>query len=362
MPKKPSKPHDEFFKATFGRLEIALDYVQKMLPAELVAELDTNKLARVNGSFVSKALQEYFSDLIFELPFKRQDLACNICLLFEHKSEVPTYPHLQLLRYILDGLEEQLKQKKKLSPIIPIIIYQGKKRWKVRDLSRYFGKSIPKSLLRYLPRFDYHLTHVNALGDEVILALGKSLLVNALFMMKYIRQPDFIIQHPQQIFIGLDEEGSPEDFFQVLLVYFVKNTELAPAQVREFIEILPKALNKAAMSTYEKIIEEVKTQADSLLAEERQRTAKERQRAEEERQRAEEERQRAEEERQRATAALHREEEALQREEEERQRLNRLIYYLHDTMQLPISNIAEMMGVKTQYVLELLKQGNSEGD
>jgi len=244
-------------------------------------------------------------------------------------------------------LEEQLKQKKKLSPIVPIIIYQGKKRWKIRDLSTYFGKSIPESLLRYLPRFDYHLTHVNALSDEVILALGKSLLVNALFMMKYIRQPDFIIQHPQQIFIGLDEDGSPEDFFQVLLVYFVKNTELAPAQVREFVEILPKALNKAAMSTYEKIIAEVKTQSDSLLAEERQRTAREHQRAEEERQRA--------------TAALQREEEALQREEEERQRLNRLIYYLHDIMQLPVSNIAEMMGVEAQYVLELLKQGNAEG-
>lgn len=219
--------------------------------------------------------------------------------------------------------------------------------WKSRWIMCGIGKSIPESLLRYLPRFDYHLTHVNALSDEVILALGKSLLVNALFMMKYIREPDFIIQHPQQIFIGLDEEGSPEDFFQVLLVYFVKNTELAPAQVREFIEILPKALNKAAMSTYEKIIAEVKTQADSLLAEERQRTAKERQRAEEERQRA--------------TAALQREEEALQREEEEHQRLNRLIYYLHDVMQLPVSNIAEMMGVEAQYVLELLKQGSAEG-
>jgi Skp family chaperone for outer membrane proteins len=151
-------------------------------------------------------------------------------------------------------------------------------------------------------------------------------------------------------------------------VYFVKNTELAPAQVREFIEILPKALNKAAMSTYEKIIEEVKTQADSLLAEERQRTATERQRAEEALQREEEERQRAEEEHQRATAALQREEaalqreeEALQREEEEHQRLNRLIYYLHDVMQLPVSNIAEMMGVEAQYVLELLKQGSTEG-
>ena len=101
------------------------------------------------------------------------------------------------------------------------------------------------------------------------------------------------------------------------------------------------------MSTYEKIIAEVKTQADSLLAEERQRTARERQRAEEALQREEEERQRA-------TAAL-------QREEEEHQRLNRLIYYLHDVMQLPVSNIAEMMGVEAQYVLELLKQGSAEG-
>lgn len=34
MPKKPSKPHDEFFKAAFGRLDIALEYVQKMSPDE----------------------------------------------------------------------------------------------------------------------------------------------------------------------------------------------------------------------------------------------------------------------------------------------------------------------------------------
>ena len=156
----------------------------------------------------------------------------------------------------------------------------------------------------------------------------------------------------KQRWVVKDSEGWVNWFY--LLVYFVKNTELAPAQVREFIEILPKALNKAAMSTYEKIIAEVKTQADSLLAEERQRTARERQRAEEALQREEEERQRA-------TAALQREEEALQREEEEHQRLNRLIYYLHDVMQLPVSNIAEMMGVEAQYVLELLKQGSAEG-
>ena len=60
MPKKPSKPHDEFFKATFGRLEIALDYVQKMLPEALVAELDTSKLTRVNGSMFLRHCKSIF--------------------------------------------------------------------------------------------------------------------------------------------------------------------------------------------------------------------------------------------------------------------------------------------------------------
>lgn len=51
----------------------------------------------------------------------------------------------------------------------------------------------------------------------------------------------------KQRWVVKDSEGWVNWFY--LLVYFVKNTELAPAQVREFIEILPKALNKAAMST-----------------------------------------------------------------------------------------------------------------
>lgn len=54
MPKKPSKPHDEFFKASFGRLDIALEYLQQMLPKDIQNHLNLSALERINGSFVSK--------------------------------------------------------------------------------------------------------------------------------------------------------------------------------------------------------------------------------------------------------------------------------------------------------------------
>ena len=52
MPKKPGKPHDEFFKASFGRKDVAMEYLQSMLPLELCNDLDLERLERVNGSFV----------------------------------------------------------------------------------------------------------------------------------------------------------------------------------------------------------------------------------------------------------------------------------------------------------------------
>lgn len=325
MPKKPSKPHDEFFKAAFGRLEIALDYIHKMLPAEIVQELELNKLAKVNGSYVSPALRETFTDLVFECPFKSANLQLSICLLFEHKKQVETHPHFQLLRYLVDTWEEQLKQKKALTPIIPIVIYQGKRKWKLRDMSEYFAAPLPDRLLQFLPRFDYHFTHVTAMSDEAILSLGRSLLVNAFLMMKYIDDPDFIVENTELIFIDLEEPNSSRDFIVALLAYFLKNTELAKEKVRDFIEILPKTLTKTAMSTYDMIlaegIEQGKKQQQVELEKARQRA-----------------------------------QEALQREEEERQRLDGLILYLYKTAQLSIEKIATLSDRDIPYIEALITQ------
>ena len=189
MPKKPSKPHDEFFKATFGRLDIALEYLQQMLPEDIRQDLDLSALERINGSFVSPQLKEYFSDVVYQCTLKDRVRKMLLTFIFEHKSNVEQYPHLQLLRYILDTWDEQLKQNKTLTLVIPIVVYHGKRKWEKRDLATYFGKNLPESLLPYCPKFDYLLTSVQDLKDEQILELRKGLLINTFLMMKHIWEP-----------------------------------------------------------------------------------------------------------------------------------------------------------------------------
>lgn len=343
MPKKPSKPHDEFFKATFSRMEVVVDYLQKMLPAELTDHLLIKELKRVNGSYISPALKEYFSDLIYECPLKHPNLAINLALLFEHKSQPEQYPHFQLLRYMLDGWEEQLRQGQTLTLIIPIVIYHGEANWAKRNLSSYFGNDLPSHILTFLPQFDYQLTYVTSMSDDEILALGNSLLVNTFLMMKHIWHPEFILQNPQLIFIHLEEPSNMRDFVVALLAYFLKNSELTVEKVKTFIEILPKTLNQTAMSTYEMILKEGREQGlkinEDLLI-------KAQLRAEEERLRAEEERLRAEE--------------ALLREEEEHQRFDKVILQLHFELQLPIAEIVKITEREETYIEDLIARKNNE--
>ena len=256
MPKKPSKPHDEFFKATFGRLDIALEYLQQMLPEDIRQDLDLSALERINGSFVSPQLKEYFSDVVYQCTLKDRVRKMLLTFIFEHKSNVEQYPHLQLLRYILDTWDEQLKQNKTLTLVIPIVVYHGKRKWEKRDLATYFGKNLPESLLPYCPKFDYLLTSVQDLKDEQILELRKGLLINTFLMMKHIWEPEFILQHPDLIFIHLEQNRLYEDFQGIAFAYFFKNTEIAKGKIQQFIQELPPSLNKNAMSTYEMILEE----------------------------------------------------------------------------------------------------------
>lgn len=331
MPKKPSKPHDEFFKATFGRQEVALDYLKKMLPTRVLEHLNLNKLERINGSFVSPALREFFSDIAYQCPMDAKHQQVMLSFIFEHKSNPEPRPHLQLLRYMLDAWDEQLKQKKDVTLIIPILIYHGEENWHQRDFSSYFGDSIPDEFLTYLPRFDYIFTNVTAMSNAQILTLGEGLLVNAFLMLKHIHHPAYIIENPQLIFINLTPPQSPQDFIIVLFAYFLKNSELAQEKIQNFIHTLPSALNQTVMSTYEMILEEGRKEGRLMLE------------------------QLVTEERQRAQEAIKREEEERRKAAEERQHLDQVIIHLYRVVQLPITEIASLTARDTVYIEELLQ-------
>ena len=91
-------PHDAFFRESFGRREIAQDFLRHHLPTELLAAIGLDTLEIAKDTYVSKDLRSTYSDLVYRVRYG--DGNVGIYLLFEHKSTPEHWVLLQLLRYI----------------------------------------------------------------------------------------------------------------------------------------------------------------------------------------------------------------------------------------------------------------------
>ena len=145
----PRSPHDEFFKAVFSDVGRARDLLQGILPPEVAQLLALDQLGPEPGSFVSEALRETFSDLLFTCPL--QGSQAVVAILLEHKTWQPAHPHLQVLRYMLGIWESDLSDGKPLRLVIPIVIHQGTSPWRGTEFAQSFP-DIPKGLEHFIPR------------------------------------------------------------------------------------------------------------------------------------------------------------------------------------------------------------------
>ena len=93
-------PHDSFFRSTFGRLDLAADFLQHYLPAAVAALLDPDpaSLTRRSDTFVDLDLRPQAADLIYEARL-RDGGSVVVYVLFEHKSQPEPLVAFQLLRY-----------------------------------------------------------------------------------------------------------------------------------------------------------------------------------------------------------------------------------------------------------------------
>jgi len=65
----------------------AHSFFEKMLPSELIAQLDKKTLKDTKESYIDKDLGENFSDLVFEVSLVGSpETKTDVVMLFEHKS------------------------------------------------------------------------------------------------------------------------------------------------------------------------------------------------------------------------------------------------------------------------------------
>ncbi len=82
MPEKSNKPHDDFFKKTFGRVDITRNFLHSYLPQNLREFVDFSELDPRPVSYAGNS--SYYSDLLFKS--KMDDKKYGVYFLFEHKS------------------------------------------------------------------------------------------------------------------------------------------------------------------------------------------------------------------------------------------------------------------------------------
>lgn len=120
-------PHDATFRQFLTQPEVARDFMELHLPAELRAICDLNTLKLESGSFVEDNLRQYFSDVLYSLKTTAGDDG-YVHVLIEHQSTPDRHMAFRLIRYAVAAMQRHLEAgHKKLPLVIPMLFYTGKR-------------------------------------------------------------------------------------------------------------------------------------------------------------------------------------------------------------------------------------------
>ncbi len=185
--------HDRGYKLLFSDPTLLEELLRGFLPGEWTGRLDFTTLERVGNSFVSADLRERHSDVIWRLRLRGEGEGwVYLYLLLEFQSTSDRFMALRLLTYIGLLLEEivrkeKLKPEDRLPAVLPLVLYNGERRWRAPLRLESLFVPVPAPLRQHLPRLTYLLL------DERRLDLNRPELEEnrtaALFRIETFRNP-----------------------------------------------------------------------------------------------------------------------------------------------------------------------------
>ncbi len=166
------QPHDHLFRLVFSDTEEAAAFLRARLPDPLHRRFQWSSLRRAPGTFVDQELRGSVSDLLFEVRHAGGGEAGPqwLYVLFEHQSRPDRWMALRLLRYccrIWEARAPELPDEKFLRPVLPLVFYQGKRRWRY---ARELAESFPPALRGepWVPRFRHLLFDQTRVAPEAV--------------------------------------------------------------------------------------------------------------------------------------------------------------------------------------------------
>jgi predicted transposase/invertase (TIGR01784 family) len=225
--------------------ETAKDIIKNYFPKEITETMDFDTLKISKDTFIDKKNRKNESDILYEIMINK--VKTYIYLLFEHKSYDYKYTALQLLRYMyniwdLDIKQKRLTKNKKLQPIIPFVVYANDKEWTRENTLSYLLDTIPAPVKKHVPDYEYLMLNLQVKDFDEI--KGELLTQIMLKTMKIVFMNDVDL-----------EERLREILHLIKLYKNVENTQETLEVFRLFIRYLTRAAKYIKKEQLEKSVQ-----------------------------------------------------------------------------------------------------------
>ena len=160
---------DPAYKRLFSRPRMVRDLLSGFAARDWSADLDLGSLTPLPASYVSHDLRQRHGDLVWRLRF-RDERWLYVVLLLEFQSAVDrsmavrmlTYTALLYQKLIAEGV---LREHSVLPPVLPVVIYNGRRPWTVPvDVAELIASGRGASLAQYQPSQRYFLLDEGRVG------------------------------------------------------------------------------------------------------------------------------------------------------------------------------------------------------
>ncbi|MCS7037294.1 MAG: Rpn family recombination-promoting nuclease/putative transposase [Saprospiraceae bacterium] len=261
-----AQAYDLLFKVFFDDASVVRAFVRYCLPEEVRQLIQTSYLHKAESAYVSQYFGAALADVVYKVRLRSGACRIPALLLFEHKSSQPTTPiHIQLLAYMLPVWRKNERERKRMTPIIPVLIHHGKYPLKKRHLREHLPCKIAV-LERMTPDFEFVLFDLNTVS-VVELREHKELefLGVLLLTLKFARRWEELAKHMPDILSFI--EGRPvgareERLLRAWAIFIQKVLAMNKIRSEEFKAKIPRTGQEA----YEMMLELYGPEAAEMIA------------------------------------------------------------------------------------------------
>ena len=227
-------PHNNLFRSVFGDTGEASALLRAHLPQAISRQLRWSTLALQPVGFIDSRLRDSESDLLFLIRRKADAAPVWLYVLLEHQSTPDEWLRLRLLKYSIRIWERDRRRRpnqKQLRPIVPLVLYQGRRRWRHgREFSQLFAQQV-----RHWPlgaAFYAHLLidQTRARPDQVRGELRGR--IAQLAMMATFRRSWPLLQRLVPLLAELAQVGATAEDCEEIVVYIAATTTREPRRWR----------------------------------------------------------------------------------------------------------------------------------